>query len=175
MHEFRRRIAIAFFFNDPTLARSHPDGTLTLASVIALLKEDRFRIGRQTDYAQLAAEMHLLNLAVDDGSHRPQEQGERAFNAEVDELTRQLKHIWGSINDAGVSFMSRTEAKSVIEWVQERLMYTVRTRPQPKQSIFDTPDREDPSLPRQQDYMRKFFRKEKPAAGMDAVAAGDDS
>jgi hypothetical protein len=166
-HELRRRLAIAFFFDDLGLGIKHPDDSLTLSAVIEHVKEEaKFRVNQNTDYVQLTALMQLINMVVDDGARSPTDDDE-TFNQQVDELARLLRNIWGMVNDAGVSFVSRTEAKSVIEWVQERLVYTVRTRPLPKKSIFDSPQKKDRSLPEQQAYMRDFIRKKKAASTLD--------
>lgn len=112
----------------------------------------------------------ILDMAVDDGS--PPEPGsspedEERFNQDIDRLAARLREIWRKINDAGMK-ITRTEAKSVVEWVQQRLSNTVRTRRKAKKSIFDLPGHEDRSadLPKQQEYMAKFFQKiPKPRTG----------
>jgi hypothetical protein len=155
-------MAIAFFFNDVTLVRQHPDDTVTIRAFTERLKDDQFNISQRTDYVELRAQMHFLNLAVDNGSHTStdDQEDDDSFNKELDQLTRRLKIIWANINDTGASYMSRTEAKSVIEWVQERLSYTVRTRPREKQGIFDDPaEKEDLFLPKQQEYMKNFLQR----------------
>ena len=111
---------------------------------------------------ELRASIILLNMAVDDGSFvaTSDPEDEKAFNADVDALARRLREIWRRINDSGMK-LDRTKAKSVIEWVQQRMSHSVRTRKQMKKSIFDTVHRDDddPSLPRQQNYMRTFLGK----------------
>ncbi|KAF4971094.1 hypothetical protein FSARC_1985 [Fusarium sarcochroum] len=160
-HELRRRLAVVFLFDDPTLGRYHPDDTVTIRGIIELLEHDEFFVGPKTDFAELQANILLLNIAVDDGSFTASDdpEKEKQFNHDIDELAVRLREIWRKINDAGMK-LARTEAKSVIEWVQQRLAHSVRTRRKAKKSIFDLPSqKEDPFLPKQQDYMKNFLRK----------------
>ncbi|KAL7792629.1 hypothetical protein V8C37DRAFT_380112 [Trichoderma ceciliae] len=169
-HDIRRRLAISFLFDDPSLGRHHPETVFTIRGAIDRLGEDDFSINPQTDFAELKAKSIILDIAVDDGSlpESSNVEDEKMFNQDVDELAAKLREIWRNINDSGMK-ITRTEAKSVVEWVQQRLSNTVRTRRKPKQSVFDLPGQEDPaSLPRQQEYMAKFFQKiPKPQAGND--------
>jgi hypothetical protein len=160
-HELRRRLAIAFLFGDPSLGRHHPDDTVTIRGIIDLLDHEDFFVGPQTDFTELQANILLLNIAVDDGSFIPSDdpEKEKQFNSDIDALAVRLREIWRKINDAGMK-LARTEAKSVIEWVQQRLAHSVRTRHKAKKNIFDlSGQREDPLLPKQQDYMKNFLRK----------------
>ncbi|KAF4470894.1 hypothetical protein FALBO_2198 [Fusarium albosuccineum] len=160
-HDLRRRLAVAFLFGDPGLGRHHPDDTVNIRGIIDHLSEDGFSVGPKTDFAELQANIIILNIAVDDGSFTrsdgPEE--EKHFNSDVDELTDRLRDISRRINDAGMK-LARTEVKSVIDWVQQRLAHSVRTRRKAKKSVFDIPgQKDDPFLPRQQDYMKNFIRK----------------
>lgn len=160
-HDLRRRLAISFLFDDPSLGRQHPETAFTVRGAIDRLGEDNFSISPQTDFAELKAMVIILDIAVDDGS--PLESGspedEKNFNQDIDELATKLREIWRKINDSGMK-ITRTEAKSVVEWVQQRLSNTVRTRRKAKQSIYDLPGQEDEaSLPKQQEYMAKYFQK----------------
>nr|RBQ85495.1 hypothetical protein FVER53263_02280 [Fusarium verticillioides] len=160
-HELRRRLAVVFLFNDPSLGRYHPDDVVTIRGVIALLDHEDFFVGPKTDFALLQANIILINIVVDDGSFAPSAdpEKEKQFNRDVDELAVRLREIWRKINDAGMK-LARTEAKSVIEWVQQRLAHSVRTRRKAKKSIFDLPgQKEDPFLPKQQNYMKSFLKK----------------
>ena len=85
---------------------------------------------------------------------------ERDFNEQVDELAAKLRDMWRKINDSGMK-LARTEAKSVVEWVQQRLLHGVRTRRKARKSVFDfpgQPQEEDPFLSQQRDYMKKFLK-----------------
>ncbi|GFP54517.1 hypothetical protein TASIC1_0004014100 [Trichoderma asperellum] len=150
--------------------RQSPEVVFTVRSVINRLGEEDFNITSQTDFAELKAMITILDIAVDDGSPPESNSPEdiQKFNEDIDELATKLREIWRKINDSGMK-ITRTEAKSVVEWVQQRLSNTVRTRKKAKQSIFDIPGQEDlASLPKQQEYMAKFFKKiPKPQAESD--------
>lgn len=161
VHELRRRLAVTCLFDDPALGRNHSDTTVSLRGIIDRLQEDDFVVGPKTDFVELQAGIILLDIAVDNGSFVASDdpEDERKFNEEIDELAVRLREIWRKINDAGMK-LARTEAKSVIEWVQQRLSHSVRTRRKAKKSVFDLPgQKEDPFLPRQQDYMKNFLNQ----------------
>lgn len=161
-HELRRRLAVAFLLGDPALGRHHPDDVITIRGAIDCLGGSAFAVGHKTDFAELRAGILLLDMAIDDGSFAfmGDDDEEKKFNEDIDELALKLREIWRKINDSGMK-LARTEAKSVIEWVQQRLSHSVRTRRKARKSVFDIPgQREDPFLPRQQDYMSKFLKKQ---------------
>ncbi|KAM5346747.1 hypothetical protein ACJ41O_009752 [Fusarium nematophilum] len=154
-------LPLAFLFDDPGLGRYRPDDIVTISIIIDCLRGDDFSVGPKTDFAALKASIILLNIVVDDGSFTASDdpEEEKQFNNEIDDLTALLGDIWRKINDSGMK-LARTEAKSVIEWVQQRLAHSVRTRRKAKKSVFElSSQRQDLSLPRQQDYMKNFLRK----------------
>ncbi|KAH7175457.1 hypothetical protein EDB81DRAFT_769936 [Dactylonectria macrodidyma] len=160
-HELRRRLAVVLLFDDPALGRHHPDSVVTIPGIITRLAEDDFNVGPETDFANLQAGIILVNIAVDDGSFIKSDdsEAEKQFNADIDELTVRLRQIWKMINDAGMK-LARTEAKSVIDWVQQRLTHTVRTRRKAKENFYNVlGEKRDPNLPKQQNYMKNFLRK----------------
>ncbi|RFU76906.1 hypothetical protein TARUN_5319 [Trichoderma arundinaceum] len=169
-HDLRRRLAVSFLFGDPSLGGRRPETVITIRGAIDRLGGDDFSISPETDFAELKAMIIILDIAIDDGSppESDSSEDEKQFNEDIDELATKLRDIWRTINDSGMK-IARTEAKSVVEWVQQRLTNTVRTRRKVKQSIFDLPGQEDlAALPRQQEYMAKFFQKiPKPQAGGD--------
>jgi hypothetical protein len=162
-HDLRRRLAIGFLFDDGMLARSHPEDVVTMRDVLNLIKGDDFSIRQSTDFAELQASVLLLDVAIDDGSIEAfaDDEVEQQFNKDVDALAAKLREIWRKINDSGMK-LARTEAKSVVEWVQQRLSHSVRTRRVQRKSIFDFPGQdEERNLPKQQEFMNKFFKKER--------------
>lgn len=159
-HELRRRLAVVFLYDDPALGRLAPDEAVHMRGLIDRLADDDFKVSPDMDFAELRACILLLNFVVDDGSfvRTDDANDEKKFNEEVDELAARLRGIWRRINDAGMK-LARTEAKSVIEWVQQRLSHSVRTRRKAKHGVFDMPNQDDPFLPRQQEFLKKFFAK----------------
>lgn len=137
---------------------------LDLGEVTERLESPRFKINKDTDYLELAAVMSILNVAIDNGLSVRHDitnpEGDVNFNREVDILAARIKQIWGSINDAGAAFMSRSYAKEMMEGLRMRLELTIRTKPKPKLSIFDTeePD-EDRVVLKQTTLSRKLFQK----------------
>ena len=124
------------------------------------LEDDAFRITPKTDYQDLRALVLLLNLAVDDGSLVPLDAtAEKAFNSDVDRIAGRLRAIWRSINDTGAAYGTRTDAKNALEWMQQRLTYTVRTRRPPKRDIYEIAAAQDAkdSVIRQKMCMEKFL------------------
>ncbi|KAG6037240.1 hypothetical protein E4U41_005246 [Claviceps citrina] len=175
-HDLRRRMAVSTLFQDAALARHNSEDTVNLVALIDCLNGDDFAIRPTTDFAELRANIILLDIAVDDGSvlHFDDRDDETTFNDQVDELAGRLREIWRKINDAGMK-LARTEAKSVVELVQQRVLYTIRTRKKARASIFDLPgQQEDSSLPRQRDFMQKFLqRKPNLPAALAAAKAGN--
>ncbi|KHN98824.1 uncharacterized protein MAM_03286 [Metarhizium album ARSEF 1941] len=162
VHDLRRRIAVASLFQDDSLALRNAEDVVTLRGIMDILDTDSFAVTRKTDFCNLRASIILLDMAIDDGSvvKFDHVDDEKKFNEEVDELAGKLQEIWRKINDSGMK-LARTEAKSVVEWVQKRLSHSVRTRRKVRKSVFDFPGQdEDPFLPRQRDYMRRFFAKD---------------
>ena len=150
-----------FLFEDDTLGRHNAEDIVTLRTMIDLVSGDDFGITSKTDFAELKAKIILLDMAVDDGSGGAfdDREAEKRFNDDVDELASKLREIWRKINDSGMK-LARTETKSVVEWVQQRLLTTVRTKRKAKKSVFDLPGESDAAdLPRQQDYMKKFLQR----------------
>ncbi|KAJ4147823.1 hypothetical protein LMH87_002325 [Akanthomyces muscarius] len=169
-HDLRRRLAVTFLFHDASLARRAPEEVVTLPTIIDRLAQPEFQVGPATEFAELRAAILILDMAVDDGSviaFAPDDDtdAEDEFNADVDELAARLNEIWRRTNDTGMK-LARTEAKSVVEWVQKRVTHTVRTRRKRAKSIFDVPGQEKKQkkdLPRQQEFMKSFFRKKAPS------------
>ncbi|KAH7316439.1 hypothetical protein B0I35DRAFT_354212 [Stachybotrys elegans] len=160
-HELRRKLAITFLFEDPSASRPSSGNPITLRRLTDRLLQDDFAVNVKTDFAELKARVIQLDVCIDDGSHSASDDpsDEKMFNEQVDELATALRDIWRKINDAGMK-LARTEAKSVIEWVQQRLTHSVRTKRKAKRSIFDLPGQKaDPFLPRQQDFMKRFVKK----------------
>ncbi|KAK2598921.1 hypothetical protein QQS21_005599 [Conoideocrella luteorostrata] len=159
-HDLRRRIAVSILFQDDALACHNSEEVVTIRSIIDCLDHESFSIKSTTDFAELRASIVLLDVAIDDGSviKFDNNRDEKKFNEDVDELAGRLREIWRKTNDAGMK-LARTEAKSVVEWVQQRLSHSVRTRRQARKSVFDLPGQEDPFLPRQRDFMKIFLQK----------------
>lgn len=153
---------MSFLHNNPTLSRHHPEDVVNITDIINRFSDSDFAVDYKTDFTELRAYILLLDIAVDDGSFDRSSsnlEDEKKFNAEIDELAERLQYLWRQIDDTGMK-LARTEAKTVIEWVQQRLLLSVRTKRKPAIPIFDIPgEEEDQSLPQQQKFMRGFLEK----------------
>lgn len=135
----RRRLALAFFFEDPSYLSKAPQDLLNLDTVTDHLLRRAFDIKVDTDYAQLAARISILDIGIDHGISSVDMcdlPNEASFNREVDSLAKQIKAMFTGLIDSGASHMSRTEAKEVLRIVHYRLIYAVRTIQEPKSSLF---------------------------------------
>lgn len=166
--ELRRRLALVCFFDEPWRASQHPDDNVNIPAIIDRLEDGKFVVGRETDYYELAAYASILTIAIGDGcGPAPSDDPGmvRQFDDDVDMLCKRVKRIWSVIDTGGAAYISRLEARTAWQNLQHQLPHVVRTRPPPKTGILDLPnDKEDPFLPKQRNFMAKFFRKESPIA-----------
>jgi hypothetical protein len=164
VHELRRRLALAFFFNDVEYTTNAPQKLIDLSDIRTRLEQPQFKIDKDTDYYELAAMISILDIAIDDGRSTTipltDPEAEQEFNTEVDALAARVYIMWSHISDAGASFMSRIDAKEVLESLRQRLSYAVRTKPKPKKGIFDSTSDNIEVLKKQSEFMKKHFKKE---------------
>lgn len=166
LHELRRRLALAIFCKDFSLTELPVQQHFDLWKLNKEFGSPRFKVNKETDYLELAATMSLLDIALDNGHsddfNLNDPQVEKEFNDDVDALAYQIKILWSSISEVGASFISRIDAKEVMEGVRNRLIYTVRTRPKPRPSLFDLPGKKDEeSVRKQSTFMEMHFKKAK--------------
>ncbi|KAI9659680.1 MAG: hypothetical protein M1829_006553 [Trizodia sp. TS-e1964] len=165
LHTLRRRLALAYFFEDSANITASADYLANIPRIIRHLQKPQFSINANTNYPVLGALMSLLDIGIDDGvspDSFPDAESENLYNREVDSLATCIKAIFTRISDSGASHMARTEAKENIERIHHRLLYAVRTKEKPKIGIFggnfggvdDTPS----------GLMPKFLLKPKPSA-----------
>lgn len=164
LHELRRRLALSSFFSDIGYASRPSYDHLDLWEITKRLNEQKFKISRDTDHHELAALISILDIAIDNGQSTGSNLNdtvlESEFNTDVDELADRIKVIWSSINDGGASFMSRIDAKEVMEGLRNRLIYGVRTKLKPKQSIFDSVPDDIEGVRKQSAMMSKYFKRD---------------
>jgi hypothetical protein len=162
-HELRRRLAAVFLFDDLRRGRQNPEASFSIRAVIDRLDADEFMIFKGIDYQDLTALVKFLDIFIDDAGRRQQESSgaEQQFNSDIDELAGRLKVVFLRI-DASPSASAKLECKTLLEAIQYRLLLSVRTRRQPKQSLYDRDQpKEDGTRQRQQQYMQLFLRKAK--------------
>lgn len=112
--------------------------------------------------------MGMLDVLVDNGISAEYDitdlDGEKDFNSDVDQLLARVRNTASSISDAGAAYMSRVDAKEVMEGFRHRLNFAVRTKPQPRKGVFDSKAIDDRENTRKQsDLMMKHFKPIKPA------------
>lgn len=160
-HDLRKRLAASFLFKDESYAQTAPGSTVSLSRILERLNQRDFEILPKTDFVELRARIMLLDMVVDDGNFKPSEDddAESKFNQEVDKVAQRLQDLWKKINDSGMK-LSRTEAKSVLEWVQKRMIMSVRTRREARKSVFDLPEKTRvEASEKQQKFMENFLRR----------------
>jgi hypothetical protein len=152
-----------FFCEDINHSAEEPYKVFELWQIIEQLHGTRFKIDRDTDYVELAATISILDIAIDNGLSASVDLtdvvAENNFNANVDALGARIRDICYSINDAGAAFISRIDAKEVMEGVRHRLIYTVRTRTKPKQGVFDDTKAERRSIESQAAFMQSHIKR----------------
>lgn len=114
---------------------------MDLNTFITRLHDPVFDCTPSTDYRELTALIQLLDIALDDGRssslNLTDANVEEDFNKDVDALSQAIKGIFKKIGNPGAAFISRIEAKEVLELVSQRIVDTVRTKRRMKHTWFD--------------------------------------
>jgi hypothetical protein len=85
----------------------------------------QYRINKDTDYVNLQSILHVMDLAIDSGATA----GVASENdREVDALVDAVKRMFSKIVDTNAQNLRRTEAKDILERIQFRLAFSVRSR-----------------------------------------------
>ncbi|KAK2760296.1 hypothetical protein FQN54_002364 [Arachnomyces sp. PD_36] len=180
----RCRLALSFFFQDPSLLEASTETLFDLNRISTRLKDKRFKFnrlqsqrGQQFDFSELAAFTTFLDIGICPGpaltpspssessapspeTIKSQKAREAQFNADVDLLATRLKAVFSSIEDSGASHLKRTETKERLESLYYRVLYSVRTKPQPKKAFFDPSGPEEWSgMGRSGAFMDRFLTK----------------
>ena len=151
----RCRLAVAYLTHDSKPLTESPESVLDLKRMTRVLRNHRFDVklykGKdrvEYDYGELGSIITLLNIAIDPGwavLGFPSKDAEKSFNAEIDVLADRIKKIFTSIEDSGVSHLKRTLAKEGLEALHYRVLYSVRSKPQPRKVGFQVEVRENNS------------------------------
>ena len=135
----RRRLSLAFFFEDSTFLMAQSSNLNLLSASTKHLREPQFLIRHNTDYSELAASITILDIGLGDGN-LPHSivlaEHENDFNKKIDKLAETIKGMFTRIIDTGASHMLRTETKDVLEALHSRLIFAARTKPRPKKALF---------------------------------------
>jgi hypothetical protein len=174
-HDLRRRLAMSFYFNDLSYSTKHSYLIMALDKFIDRLEDHDFDTDSQTDYRELAALISLLGIAIDDGRSLDLdlEDAETAqrFDKKIDELAGIIKGIMNSIGNPGAAFISRIEAKEVMELVSQRISDTLRSKPKAKITVFDPKKLEEKNnLDKEKKFMASHFSIKASEDGTNAKA-----
>lgn len=156
---FRRRLALAFFFDDASYLSKEAGKLINLTSISHELTQPGYAIGKETDYAELAASLSMLGIGVDNGDPPPagfNMNAEKGFDEAIDMVAREIKSLNDRIVDTGASHMRRTQAKQVLQGFHSRLIYAIRLKPQPKINVFGSSSQDDEAS-KQASFMRKHL------------------
>lgn len=142
---------------------------------IERLMDKDFEATNETDYRELSALVSLLDIAVDDARSADLDLTDRdteeQFDADIDAFARAIKDIMRSIGTPGPGFISKIEAKELLELVSQRVGDTLRSRPKLKQSIFAAPVAKHDDISQEKKGIAKFLSRKTLAnvvAGIDA-------
>lgn len=147
----RYRLAVAFLLQSPEPLTEPPVKVLDLKRLtVFLARDERFNLKHRKsksdyDYGDLSATCMLLDIVVNTSLYDmryKQADTAREFDAAVDKLAAQIKNIFSSIEDTGASHLKRMLAKEALEALHYRVIYSVRSRPPPKKTLFKTHARE---------------------------------
>lgn len=157
---FRRRLALASFFQDETYLSEHHDHLVDFKNIMSHLNRPHFLVNSDTDYPSFAACMAILAIGVDNGDP-PREDADIdvqvAFNDDVDILAQRIKAMFTQIVDTGASHMKRTEAKQALESFHACLAYAVRTKQKPKGGSWE----DDAGVEKQKSMISGFVQWER--------------
>ncbi|KAI2715114.1 hypothetical protein CBS147332_4768 [Penicillium roqueforti] len=143
----RCRLAVAFLLRSPGPLTEPPGELLDIKRItLLLLRDERFQVRRfkgiaDYDWRELISLTALLNVAIDSSAlalNFSSTQPEKDYDAAIDRLAAQIKMIFCSIQDSGASHVTRTVAKSELEALHYRIVYSVRSKPPPKTTIFES-------------------------------------
>lgn len=114
---------------------------MDLDSFISRLDDPAFDTTSKTDYVELKALIMLMDIALDDGRSTKLDLSdpvvEKKFNEDVEALSAAIKDILTGIGQPGAGFISRTEAREMIDLVSDRMKETLRTKRKSTHTWFD--------------------------------------
>lgn len=126
LHLFRRRLACAFVFEDASRMTTPYENLLPLGKLATMVeRQTPYKIQQSTNYTALRALISILDVAIDNGATAGTVKDK---DADVDKITVILKNMFSKILDTNAQNIPRTETKDVIERLQFRLTFAVRSK-----------------------------------------------
>ena len=139
----RRHLALSWFLSVTPTPNSP---AFSFDIIMSHLSSTPLMLNNTTNFSTFTPLIQILNIALD-SCDRPnlctytnaddRRINERKFNSNIDAITSKLRAMFLTIIDSGASDLRRTEAKEALEELRVRLLYTVRTRPPAKKSVFN--------------------------------------
>lgn len=160
---------MCFYFDDLSYSSRNSHHTMDLNLFIDRLDDQAFYTTPGTDYRELAALVSLLDIAVDDarsiGLDLTDRKTENQFNDDIEAFSAAIKDIIRSIGNPGAAFITKVEAKGVLELVSQRIADTLRSRPRPRHALWDTArGKAWEDLDKERDFMKGFLSRRKATA-----------
>lgn len=143
----RCRLAVAFLLQNPAPLTETPEEVLDLKRLtFFLVRDERFRVKLHKskgdyNYGELIAIATLLDIVINSSLYDlgyKQADTAKEFDAAIDKVATQIKTIFSSIEDTGASHLKRMLAKEALEALHYRVIYSVRSKPPPKKTLFKT-------------------------------------
>lgn len=132
---------MCFYFNDVKYAKIHSHSSMDLDKFINRLNDPAFDTTSKTDYVELKALILLMDIALDDGRSTKLDLSdpivEKKFNEDIEALSAAIKDILNGIGQPGAGFISRTEAREMMDLVSDRIKETLGTKRKPTHTWFD--------------------------------------
>jgi len=155
---------MCFYLNDVSYAETHSHSIMDIDRFIQRLEDPCFVPTLETDYKELTALILILDIALDDGRSTKVDLSDAAaetkFNKDVDALAATIKDIMTSIGTPGPGFVSRIDAKEVLEVVSQRITDTVRSKSKPKHTWFnDSEEKKVEDMRLEQKGMANFLSR----------------
>ncbi|KAJ6020392.1 hypothetical protein N7540_005896 [Penicillium herquei] len=146
----RYRLAMAFLLQKPGPLTEPVEEVLKLKRLtLFLIRDQRLQVKSYKksghDYGQLIAVSMLLDTVINsalydlnvhtekDKKDEEELKAEKDYNAAIDKVAAQIKGVFSAIPDAGASHLKRMLAKQALEALHYRMVYSVRSKPPPKQ------------------------------------------
>jgi len=171
---FKRLLALGFFFGDDSTSDSELDQRHHLATkVVHRLKVDsRYDThSDHVDFVKVGALITLLDIGIAGGFGVPLQSvtvkttemrdAEEDFNRDMDSMSKRIFTLSSRIPESGASHMSRSDAKSALDRLHDRLTKSVRTKPKVKKSVFDSHEASEYESAGKTSIMSKFLQRTK--------------
>lgn len=138
---------MSFLLQKPTPLTEPIEEVLNPKRLVEVINGSRFKINMHAgneedcDYGELIALTQLLEVTLNTSLydlHYKREDTEKEFNAAIDQLASQLKTNFSAMKESGASHLKRMLAKGALETLYYRLIYSVRSKPPPKKTAFQT-------------------------------------